>query len=151
MKDNKKINQTRRNRGYVFEKAIVKKFQDGEHWSAVRLGSPSTEIPDVFAVNDHQNKICAIEAKSGTGSRLYIPQDQIERCIRWVQMFGRYAKIVILAFKFKAETDGRELRYFYKIFPLDETPRQLSCDFDGVVRGVGYDNLMVFELEDFKW
>lgn len=151
MKDNKKINKTRRNRGYVFEKYIVKKFQNYKDWSAVRLGSPSTEIPDVFAVSDHYGVICAIEAKSGTSYRLYVPQDQIERCIRWVKMFEKYEKIVILAFKFKAETQGRELRYFYKIFPLHIRPRQLSCDYDGVIHEIGTDGNAIVKMEDFEW
>lgn len=150
MKNNKKINQTRRNRGYVFEKSIVKKFQSYKHWSAVRLGSPSTEIPDVFSVNSYNGMICAIEAKSGASDMLYIPQDQIERCIRWVDMFGRYEKIVILAFKFKGN-DKRKLRYHWKVFPLNVRPRHISCRYDGLIRGVGDYSNVVIELEDFQW
>ena len=132
MKNNKKTNQIRRQRGYAFENGIVKKFQSLAHWEAIRLGSPSIRLPDVIAINNMWNKLVAIEAKSTVQKYAYVPQDQIERCLDWVNLFGSYkSKYVVIAVKF-GRTPERKLRYYYKIFPHNEFgPSEVRADYDG--------------------
>jgi len=150
MKDTKKINKTRRQRGYAFESGIVKKFQAFAFWDSIRLGSPSTKLPDVMALNDMRNTIVAIEAKSTVQNHAYVPQDQVERCIDWVNLFGAYnTKFVIVAFKF-GRTTGRELRYFYKVFPHNQTEASdVKIDYDGNVMMKLMDIWIKQEWEDF--
>ncbi|MCZ6582758.1 MAG: resolvase, partial [Thaumarchaeota archaeon] len=83
-KNNKKTNKIRRQRGYAFENHIVQRFNDISGWSAKRLGSPSTALPDVMVINDMYKTVIAIEAKSTVQNYAYVPQDQIERCRDWV-------------------------------------------------------------------
>ena len=100
-KKNKKTAQIRRQRGYNWEDTLVKRFNSVKSWKAFRLGSPSIALPDVLAVNNIKSTIFTIEAKSGTGTTLPVPFDQIERCINWVDNFQVYQnREVILAFKF---------------------------------------------------
>lgn len=133
MKDTKKTNQIRRQRGYAFESGIVKKFQSLSHWDSIRLGSPSTKLPDVMAINNMWNKIAAIEAKSTVQKYAYVPQDQIERCIDWVSLFGAYKiKNAVIAVKF-GRTPGRKLRYYCKVFPINEiSPAEVRVSYDGI-------------------
>ena len=44
----KKINKTRRQRGYTWENTLVKRFNSIKSWKAFRLGSPSVALPDVL-------------------------------------------------------------------------------------------------------
>jgi len=150
MKNNKKTNKIRRNRGYSFESGIVKKFQSLSHWDSIRLGSPSTKLPDVMAVNNMWNKIVAIEAKSTVQKYAYVPQDQIERCVDWVNLFGAYkTKIVVIAIKF-GQYNGRKLRYFYKVFPYTEADAsKVRADYDGRVWMKIMDTWVKQEWEDF--
>lgn len=159
-KDNKKINKTRRQRGYAFENHIVQKFNGISGWGAKRLGSPSTALPDVMCVNDCYKTIIAIEAKSTVQNYAYVPQDQIERCRDWVNMFGVYdSKYVILAFKFgqtcivvKGECITRKLRYHYKIFPYKKfTPSEVRADYDGNILIKSDDEWIDANLEDYKF
>ena len=85
---NKKIARTRRQRGYNWEDTLVKRFNAIKYWKAFRLGSPSVALPDVLAVNNPESTIFTIEAKSGTGTTLQVPFDQIERCLNWVNNFN---------------------------------------------------------------
>ena len=104
--------QTRRQRGYAWEKTIVKRFQDADDWEAVRLGSPSVSLPDVMAINSFHSIVYAIEAKSGAGNTLYVPRDQILRCLDWAAMFERYfCREFILAFKFMGKRRLRDSSY----------------------------------------
>ncbi|NAL78752.1 resolvase [Nitrososphaera sp. AFS] len=90
----------RRSRGYSFEHKLVQRLNNGE-WNARRLGGSSTGLPDIVAVNNKTGTLLTIEAKSGTGDILYVPADQIERCILIDRMFSYYDKRhIILAFKF---------------------------------------------------
>jgi len=159
-KDNKKINKTRRQRGYAFENYIVNTFNDISGWSSKRLGSPSVQLPDVMCVNDYYKTIIAIEAKSTVQNYAYVPADQIERCRNWVNMFGIYdSKYVVLAFKFgqtlqiiKNQSVSRKLRYHYKIFPHKRfSPSEIRADYDGNVMIKSTDNWMDANLEDFKF
>ena len=76
-KNNQKIAKTRRQRGYQWENTLVKRFNSVKNWKAFRLGSPSVALPDVLVVSDEFLSIFTIEAKSGTGTTLYVPYDQI--------------------------------------------------------------------------
>jgi len=160
MKDNKKTNKTRRQRGYAFENYIVKKFNDISGYSAKRLGSPSVQLPDVMCVNDFYKTILAIEAKSTTQNYAYVPADQIERCRDWVNMFGVYhCKYVVLAFKFgqtrnivKGNIVPRKLQYHYKVFPYKRfTPCEIRADYYGNIKIKSANDWMDITLEDYKF
>lgn len=137
--DTKKPSRLRRQRGYSFESHIVGEFQD-HNWESKRLGSPSTSLPDVMAVDNFHKKVVAVEAKSTTMNLAYVPEDQIVRCINWVNMLGVYdTKEVVLAFKFPATITKRKdklvkrkLQYYYKIFPHKNIkPSIVKCNYLG--------------------
>ena len=136
---NKKIARTRRQRGYNWEDTLVKRFNAIKYWKAFRLGSPSVALPDVLAVNNPESTIFTIEAKSGTGTTLQVPFDQIERCLNWVNNFQIYQKReVILAFKFLSKKrigvgkyEKRELHEFYKVWDKAKKPIDFVCTYDG--------------------
>jgi len=136
--ENKKVARIRRQRGYNWEDTLVKRFNRLDDWHAFRLGSPSTGLPDVLAVNSKLKSIFTIEAKSGTSTSLYVPFDQIERCQRWVKTFELYKhRKIILAFKFlskkrigKSKYERRELREFYKTWDESLVPTDLVCTYD---------------------
>ena len=140
-KNNKRIARTRRQRGYNWEDTLVKRFKSSENWKAFRLGSPSIALPDVLAVNTLKSIIFTIEAKSGTGTSLPVPADQIERCQDWINTFDIYReRRVILAFKFlskkrigQGKYESRELREFYKIWDNSMTITDCVCTYDGDV------------------
>ena len=99
--DFKKIAKTRRQRGYQWEDTLVKRFNKMDGWKAFRLGSPSVALPDILSVNNEDSILYTLEAKSGTGTTLQVPFDQIERCLSWVNNFRVYHnREVIFAFKF---------------------------------------------------
>lgn len=131
----------RRQRGYHWEDTIVKRFNSVIDWKAFRLGSPSTGLPDILAVNNKESVIFTIEAKSGTTTSLPVPADQIERCDKWIKTFGVYKdRKVILAFKFLSkkrigigEYESRELREFFKIWDESLEFNNCVCTYDGDV------------------
>jgi Holliday junction resolvase len=135
----KKIAQTRRQRGYNWEDTLVKRFNKIENWKAFRLGSPSVALPDILCVNNEDSMIFTIEAKSGTGTTLTVPFDQITRCLNWTNNFTVYkTRKVILAFKFLSKKrigtglyEKRELREFYKVWDGGENPIDIVCRYDG--------------------
>ena len=138
-KNHRKAAHTRRQRGYHWEDTIVKRFNSAENWNAFRLGSPSTALPDVLAVNTKESTIFTIEAKSGTTMSLPVPADQIERCLKWINTFDIYKKRkVLLAFKFLSKKriglgtyESRELREFYKVWDTSIDITNCSCSYDG--------------------
>ena len=68
------------------------------------MGGSSTGLPDIVAVNNDSGILLTIEAKSGTSNILYVPLDQIERCIIVRNMFEIYPeRHIILAFKLWAK------------------------------------------------
>ena len=135
----KKIAQTRRQRGYNWEDTLVKRFNKIENWKAFRLGSPSVALPDILCVNKEDSMIFTIEAKSGTGTTLTVPFDQITRCLNWTNNFTVYkTRKVILAFKFLSKKrigtglyEKRELREFYKVWDRKKNPIDIVCRYDG--------------------
>ena len=138
-KKNQKIARTRRQRGYNWEDTLVKRFNSLDNWKAFRLGSPSIALPDVLAVNNDQSSLFTIEAKSGTGTTLQVPFDQIIRCQDWVNHFEIYkSRNVILAFKFLSKKrvgvgkyEGRQLREFYKVWDNSKKIVDCVCTYDG--------------------
>ncbi|MFQ5440481.1 MAG: resolvase [Nitrosopumilaceae archaeon] len=140
-KNHGKAAHTRRQRGYQWEDTIVKRFNSAENWNAFRLGSPSNALPDVLAVNTCESSIFTIEAKSGTAMSLPVPADQIERCLKWINIFDIYKnRTVILAFKFLSKKriglgkyESRELREFYKKWDTSIPITNCSCNYDGKV------------------
>ena len=138
-KNNKKIARTRRQRGYHWEDTIVKRFNRLNDWKAFRLGSPSVALPDVLAISTKKSTIFTIEAKSGTGTTLQVPFDQIIRCLKWTDTFELYKKRnVVLAFKFLSkkridigEYESRELREFFKIWDKSLKITDCVCTYEG--------------------
>ena len=138
-KINKKIAQTRRQRGYNWEDTLVKRFNSIKSWKAFRLGSPSVSLPDDLTVNNVESTIFTIEAKSGTGTTQYVPFDQIERCLNWIDNFQIYQKReVILAFKFLSKKrigtgkyKKRDLHEFYKVWNKKKKVIDNVCTYDG--------------------
>ena len=156
--DNKKSARMRRQRGYHWEDTIVKRFNNADNWRAFRLGSPSIGLPDVLAVNTIESSIFTIEAKSGTGTSLLVPADQIERCLKWIQTFDIYKKRqVILAFKFLSkkrisvgEYESRELREFFKTWDHQRTITDCVCSYDGQMYAMIEGKRQEIPLDDCK-
>jgi Holliday junction resolvase len=136
---NQRIAKTRRQRGYNWENTLVKRFNSLENWKAFRLGSPSVALPDILTVNNVESTIFTLEGKSGTGTTLRVPFDQIERCLLWVNNFQVYKnREVILAFKFLSKKrigpgiyETRKLREFYKIWDKKKKAIDCVCTYDG--------------------
>ena len=156
-KINKKIARTRRQRGYNWEDTLVKRFNSIKSWKAYRLGSPSVALPDVLSVNNAASIIFTIEAKSGTGTTLFVPVDQIERCLNWIDNFQIYQKReVILAFKFLSKKrigtgkyEKRELREFYKVWDKKKKVIDCVCTYDGKTYALKNGKQKKLVLKDF--
>ena len=154
----KKTAKIRRQRGYNWEDTIVKRFNSSKNWRAFRLGSPSVSLPDILAVNSKSSSIFSIEAKSGTGTTLQVPFDQISRCLRWADTFELYqARNVILAFKFLSkkrigigEYESRELREFYKVWDPAFEIIDCVCTYDGKTYGIKKGNQVSLNLDEFQ-
>ncbi len=138
-KNDQKAAKVRRQRGYQWEDTIVKRFKSAKKWKAFRLGSPSIALPDVLAINTEESTIFTIEAKSGTGTSLPVPYDQIKRCLEWIKTFDIYEKRhVLLAFKFLSKKriglgkyEKRELREFFKIWDESLEITDCVCTYEG--------------------
>ena len=138
-KKNKKIARTRRQRGYNWENTLVKRFNSLSDWKAFRLGSPSVALPDVLVVSNSNSTLFTIEAKSGTGTTLQVPFDQIIRCLNWTNHFELYkTRKVVLAFKFLSKKrvgvgkyENRQLREFYKVWDKSKKIVDCVCTYDG--------------------
>ncbi len=136
---NKKIARTRRQRGYAWEDTLVKRFNGTEAWQGFRLGSPSVALPDILAISNKKSIIYTIEAKSGTGTTLQVPLDQIVRCLKWANTFKVYkTRRVVLAFKFLSKKrigvgkyENRQLREFFKMWSAKAKPVDCVCTYDG--------------------
>jgi Holliday junction resolvase len=136
---NKRIARTRRQRGYNWEDTLVKRFNALDGWKAFRLGSPSVALPDILAVSTNANAIFTIEAKSGTGTTLHVPSDQIIRCLKWINTFELYkTRKMILAFKFLSKKrigtgkyEPRQLREFYKVWDESHEIADCVCTYEG--------------------
>ena len=154
----KKIAKTRRQRGYQWEDTLVKRFNKMDDWKAFRLGSPSIALPDILCVNNEDSILYTIEAKSGTGTTLTVPFDQIIRCLNWTNNFEVYkTRQVILAFKFLSKKrvgvgqyEKRELREFYKVWNQKKSPIDMVCKYDGTTYALKEGKKEKLVLKDYK-
>ena len=157
-KNHRRAAHTRRQRGYHWENTLVKRFNSAKNWNAFRLGSPSTALPDVLAVNTQESTIFSIEAKSGTTNLLPVPADKIERCKKWIDTFDIYQKRkVILAFKFLSKKriglgtyESRELREFYKVWDISIQITNCACNYEGKMFAQINGERKEIKLEDYK-
>ena len=155
---NKKIARTRRQRGYNWEDTLVKRFNALDSWKAFRLGSPSVALPDILAVSTNTNTIFTIEAKSGTGTTLQVPYDQIVRCLKWIHTFELYkTRKTIIAFKFLSKKrigtgkyEHRQLREFYKIWNESNKITDFVCTYEGETYALVNGNRQKLVLEDYQ-
>ena len=155
---NKKTARTRRQRGYNWEDTVVKRFNKLDSWKAFRLGSPSVALPDILCVNNVDSMIFTIEAKSGTGTSLTVPSDQIIRCMGWTNNFTVYkTRKVILAFKFLSKKrigvgdyEKRDLREFYKVWNSKKNPIDIVCRYDGSTYALREGKKKKLSLKDYE-
>lgn len=153
---NQRIARTRRQRGYNWEDTLVKRLNSIDGWKAFRLGSPSVGLPDILAVSTKENTIYTIEAKSGTSTTLYVPYDQILRCLKWIHTFELYkTRKMIIAFKFSSKKrigtgkyEHRELREYYKIWDESYPVTNFVCTYDGITYALLNGKRKQLELKD---
>lgn len=133
-------------------------------WHARRLGGSSTGLPDIVAVNNTDGILLTIEAKSGTSDILYVPQDQIERCLLIRNMFGVYSqRHIILAFKFmskkrfrrKNETvyESRKLLEYYKVADVVADMGVIpiiKCTYEGKTYAIHKNKTVALDLPDYS-
>ena len=139
------------------DKDFLLRFNLLENWKAFRLGSPSVALPDVLVVNNIESTIFTIEAKSGTGTTLQVPFDQIERCLLWTNNFQVYKKReVILAFKFLSKKrigssiyENRKLHEFYKVWNKKRNPVDCVCTYDGKIYALINGEHRNLDLKDY--
>ena len=153
----------RRSRGYNYEHTLVQRLNNGQ-WRARRLGGSSTGLPDIVAVNNDAGILLTIEAKSGTSDILYVPLDQIERCLIVRNMFGIYPeRHIVLAFKFmgkkrfrrKNETvyESRRLMEYYKVADIVVGMKSLpiiKCTYDGKTYAIFSNKTVRLDLPDYS-
>jgi len=157
-KINKKTAQIRRQRGYNWEDTLVKRFNSLESWKAFRLGSPSVALPDVLSVNNLESPISTIDAKSGTGTTLHVPFDQIDRCLHRIDNFQVYQKReVIVAFTFLSKKrigtgkyKKRDLHEFYKVWDKKKKIIDVVCTYDGKTYALKNGKQKKLVLKDFQ-
>ena len=122
----------RAQRGYAFEKHVVGAL-NSRGWKARRLGSPSIALPDVLAIHNKSNTVCAVECKSGMSASLSVPADQVARCMEIVDDLRAYKnRLTILAFKFAGKKGGRKLLYRSLLWD-GRGPEDVRCSYDGTV------------------
>ena len=141
----------RRQRGYQFEKYLTDLLNDSG-WRAWRLGAPTTELPDILAVNNKKKKIVAIECKSTSSNLTMAPSYQIERCINVVNDFKLYEGKAILAYKFAAKIRiggkyvSRKIKYYYYEWDINMRYANTSCNYGGKL----HQNGELVELNEWK-
>lgn len=153
-----RASRARRSRGYAWEETLVKRLGGLEGWRAVRLGSPSVALPDIMAVDNAGGRLIIVEAKSGTGTTLQVPADQVKRCVKWTETLGAYKdRRVVFAFKFlskkrvgTATYTGRKLREFYKEWDPSDDPVSCVCTYDGRTYGLDCGARVEKTLADFE-
>jgi Holliday junction resolvase len=141
----------------------VQRLNNGQ-WRARRLGGSSTGLPDIVAVNNDAGILLTIEAKSGTSDILYVPQDQIARCLDVRNMFDIYPqRHIILAFKFmnkkrfrrKNETvyESRRLLEYYKVADIvagmEVLPTIIKCTYDGKTYAILRNKRIRLDMPDY--
>jgi len=149
--------RTRRQRGYRWEDVLVKRLNSCDGWRAFRLGSPSIGLPDVVAANTNHDMMLAIEAKSGTSDTIPVPRDQIERCLKWLDAFGKYSnRHAVVAFKFMSKKwkkvgvyEKRERREYFKLWDPIKMPCDLVCKYDGSIYAITEGKRKKLKLTNF--
>ena len=101
-------------------------------WVAQRLGNSGQ--PDVLVRNEDYTRSYVVEAKSGYSKFLYIPEDQVIRQLKWVEVGLMRFTRSLLAFKFAA---GHKPSYKYWVMPDDMKSCGISCRSDGYVMETG--------------
>lgn len=161
----KQSSNIRRSRGYAYEHTLVQRLNNS-HWQARRLGGSSTGMPDIVAVNNTDSILLTIEAKSGTSDILYVPQDQLERCMIIREMFGAYTmRHIILAFKFmnkkrlrrknKTIYESRRLLEYYKVADSVVDANRgmflpiIKCTYDGKTYAIHKKKTVALDLPDY--
>lgn len=128
------------------------------------MGGSSTGLPDIVAVNNDAGILLTIEAKSGTSDILYVPLDQIERCLMVRNMFSIYPeRHIILAYKFmgkkrfrrKNETvyESRRLTEYYKVADIVVGMKALpiiKCTYDGKTYAIFRNKTVSLDLPDYS-
>lgn len=150
--------RVRKSRGYNWEDTLAKRFNSADGWRGYRLGSASTSLPDILALNPVAKAAFVIEAKSGTADRLIVPAHQIERCIDWYHILGPFKRRrVVLAFKFLSKRRigldqyrGRELREFFKEWDIGMSPIECVCMYDGSTYGRCNDKRTTLDLRNCR-
>lgn len=156
------MSNIRRSRGYSYEHTLVQRLNNGV-WHARRLGGSSTGLPDIIAVNNVEAILLSIEAKSGTGDVLYVPQDQIKRSLIIRNMFSFYkTRHFILAFKFMRKKryrrkgqvvyEQRKLIEYYKVADIFDTMDDIPivrCTYDGKIFAIHRNNSVRLNLPDY--
>ena len=141
----------------------MQKFCAVPGWGARRLGGSSTGLPDIVAMNNVTGILLTIEAKSGTGDILYVPQDQLERCKIVLSMFSIYPKRhIILAFKFmgkkrfrrKGRTvyEPRKLATYYKVADSFENATVMpiiKCTYEGKTFAIYKSKTVELDLPEY--
>jgi Holliday junction resolvase len=156
------LGNIRRSRGYSYEHTLVQRLNNGV-WHARRLGGSSTGLPDIVAVNNTDGILLTIEAKSGTSDILYVPQDQIERCLMIRNMFSIYPeRHIILAFKFMSKKrfrrkneivyENRKLLEYYKVADIVADMSVIpiiKCTYDGKTYALHKNKTVALNLPDY--
>jgi Holliday junction resolvase len=156
------LGNIRRSRGYSYEHTLVQRLNNGV-WHARRLGGSSTGLPDIVAVNNTDGILLTIEAKSGTSDILYVPQDQIERCLMIRNMFSIYPeRHIILAFKFMSKKrfrrkneivyENRRLLEYYKVADIVADMSVIpiiKCTYDGKTYALHKNKTVALNLPDY--
>lgn len=128
-----------RGRGYAWEHYLDGFINNLRYWHCRRLGGSSANMPDLLLVNNEKSIIIATECKSmmtdNPNTWIYVPHDQIKRCITMVEIFELYRhKEVVLSFKFGR---GYKRVYFHTVYPqlwniiVDAESVITSCDIYG--------------------
>jgi Holliday junction resolvase len=121
-------------------------------------------LPDIVAVNNTESILLTIEAKSGTSDILYVPQDQIERCLMIRNMFGVYQqRHIVLAFKFMSKKrfrrrnetvyENRKLLEYYKIADVVADMSVIpiiKCTYDGRTYAIHQNRSIALDLPDYS-
>ncbi len=157
------LGNIRRSRGYNFEHTLVQRLNT-KGWQSRRLGGSSTGLPDIVAVNNDAGILLTIEAKSGTGDILYVPEDQVARCKIVRNMFSIYPeRHIVLAFKFmskkrfrrknKTVYESRRLVEYYKVADVVETMKTLpiiKCTYGGATSAIIEGKSIPLDLPDYS-
>jgi Holliday junction resolvase len=157
------LGNIRRSRGYAYEHTLVLRLNNGV-WHARRLGGSSTGLPDIVAVNNTDGILLTIEAKSGTSDILYVPQDQVERCLMIRNMFAIYPqRHIILAFKFMSKKrfrrmnetvyENRKLVEYYKVADVVADMGVLpiiKCTYDGRTYAIHQNKTVALTLPEYS-